>query len=314
MTRAFVFPGQGSQSVGMGRALHDAFPEAREVFQEVDDALSEKLSALIFEGSEEDLKLTVNTQPALMSVSMAVIRILLKQSGKTISQLADFVAGHSLGEYAALAAVGSLSLTDTAQLLRKRGQAMQNALPAGMGGMAALMGADITAARAIAAEAAGSDTCVAANDNADGQIVLSGHMAAIDRAIALAAEKGFKRSVKLPVSAPFHSPLMQPAADVMREALAGVTLSVPAVPVIPNVLAEATKDPEQIKALLVDQITGSVRWRESVLYMKEQGVTQMVECGAGKVLAGLCKRIDRDIAAVSLQTPEDIDAFIQSLS
>lgn len=311
MTKAFVFPGQGSQKIGMGKALAEVFPEAREVFQEVDEVLSQKLSTLMFEGSEDELKLTENTQPALMAVSMAVVRVLIKQSGKSLSEMAAFVAGHSLGEYAALCAAESLTLADTARLLRKRGQAMQAAVPVGIGGMAALMGADIDAAREIAAAAAQGEVCVAANDNASGQVVLSGHNAAIERALALAAERGFKRSVKLPVSAPFHSPLMQAAADVMREALGQVILKPPVVPVIPNVLAQATQDPEKIRSLLVEQITGSVRWRESVLYMKEQGVTQLVECGSGSVLAGLTKRIDKEIAAVSLQTPEDIEAYLK---
>lgn len=309
--RAFVFPGQGSQKIGMGKALADSFAEAREVFQEVDDVLSQKLSALMFEGSEDELKLTPNTQPALMAVSMAVIRVLAKQGGKSLKDMATFVAGHSLGEYAALCAAESFTLADTARLLRKRGTAMQAAVPVGLGGMAALMGADVEAAKEIAAAAAQGEVCVAANDNASGQVVISGHNAAIDRAIVLAAERGFKRSIKLPVSAPFHSPLMQPAADIMREALAQVALKAPVVPVIPNVLAEATSDPEQIRKLLVEQVTGSVRWRESVLYMKSQGIEQLVECGSGNVLAGLTKRIDKEITAVSLQTPEDIEAFLK---
>lgn len=314
MKRAFVFPGQGSQSIGMGKALHDTFAEAREVFQEVDDALNQKLSTLMFEGSADDLKLTENTQPALMAVSMAVVRVLLKQSGKKLSEFAAFVAGHSLGEYAALCAAESLTLEDTARLLRLRGQAMQQAVPVGVGGMAALLGADVEAAASIAEAAAQGEVCVAANDNATGQVVISGHMGAIDRAIAIAAERGFKRCVKLPVSAPFHSPLMQPAADVMREALCKTPLQVPCVPVIPNVLAEATKDPDQLRKLLVKQICGSVRWRESVLYMKAQGVEQLVECGSGNVLAGLTKRIDKEVTAVSLQSPEDIATFLNSIA
>ncbi|MGE4350755.1 MAG: ACP S-malonyltransferase [Bdellovibrionales bacterium] len=313
MKRAFVFPGQGSQKIGMGKALNDAFAEAKEVFQEVDDTLGQKLSALMFEGSEDELKLTPNTQPALMAVSMAALRVLTQQSGKSLTDMAAFVAGHSLGEYAALCAADSLTLADTARLLRLRGEAMQKAVPVGVGGMAALMGADVDAAKEIAAAAADNEICVAANDNANGQVVISGHSGAIDRAITIAAERGFKRSIKLPVSAPFHSPLMQPAADVMREALATTELKAPIVPIIPNVIATATQDPEQIRDLLVQQVTGSVRWRESVLYMKEQGVEQLVECGSGSVLAGLTKRIDKEVTALSLQTPEDIEAFIKTI-
>ncbi len=314
MKTAFVFPGQGSQKVGMGKALADAFPEAREVFQEVDDVLGQKLSALMFEGSEEDLKLTENAQPALMAVSMAIVRVLREQGGYCFKENVTFMAGHSLGEYAALCAARTFSLADTARLLRKRGQAMQRAVPVGVGGMAALM-TDIDAARDIAAAATQEgEICVAANDNAPGQVVISGHAAAIDRAVALATERGFRRSVKLPVSAPFHSPLMKPAAEEMREALEKVFLHVPVVPVIPNVLAEATQDPEAIRRLLVEQITGAVRWRESVLYMKAQGVGRLVECGSGNVLTGLTKRIDKEIVGLSLQTPEDLEAFLKEES
>ncbi len=311
MTKAFVFPGQGSQKIGMGKALFDAFPEARMVFQEVDEVLEQKLSPLMFEGSEDELKMTENTQPALMTVSIAVLRVLLSQSGKKLPEMAAFVAGHSLGEYAALCAAGSLSLADTATLLRTRGRAMQKAVPAGIGGMAALLGANVDQAKDIAAAASQGDVCVAANDNADGQVVISGNNLAIDRAIALAAEKGLKRCIKLPVSAPFHCPLMQPAALVMQEALAQVQLMPPCVPVVANVTALATSDPDEIRNLLVQQITGAVRWRESVLFMKAHGVSQLVECGSGAVLAGLTKRIDKEITAVSLQTPEDIDAFLR---
>ncbi|MDX2028801.1 MAG: ACP S-malonyltransferase [Alphaproteobacteria bacterium] len=310
MKRALVFPGQGSQSVGMGQALAGAFSEAREVFQEVDEAIGQKLSTLIFQGPESDLKLTENTQPALMAVSMAVIRVLDKQGGFRLPEAGLFVAGHSLGEYAALAAAGSLTLADTARLLKKRGQAMQQAVPVGIGAMAALIGVDLPVAQEIAAAAAQGEVCTAANDNAPGQVVISGHAAAVDRAIAIAAEKGFKRSVKLPVSAPFHCSLMQPAADVMQKALADVTIKPPAVAVIANVTAEAVTDPAAIRDLLVRQVTGSVRWRESVLYMKAKGVEQLVECGAGTVLAGLTRRIDKELATVSLHTPQDIETFL----
>lgn len=313
MSRAFVFPGQGSQTIGMGKALSEAFAEAREVFEEVDSALSQKLSALMFEGNADDLKMTENAQPALMAVSLAVVRVLDKQGHFKLPEAAQFVAGHSLGEYAALCAAQSLTLSDTAKLLRKRGQAMQQAVPAGMGSMAALIGVDMETAKEIAAAAAQGDVCTAANDNAPGQIVISGHSAAIDRAIALAAERGFKRSIKLPVSVPSHCSLMQPAADIMKEALAQISIKAPIVPVVTNVSAQAETAPDVLRKNLIEQITGSVRWRESVLFMKQQGVTQLVECGAGTVLAGLTKRIDKEITAVSISTPEGIDAFLKSL-
>lgn len=310
-TCAFVFPGQGSQVVGMGKELADAFADARAVFQEVDDALSQKLSALMFEGPEGDLTLTENAQPAIMAVSMAVMRVLEKQGGLSLATAARFVAGHSLGEYSALCAAGSISLPDTARLLKLRGQAMQKAVPVGVGAMAALLGLDFSAARAVAEEAAQGQICTAANDNADGQVVVSGHAEAIERAIAVAAGKGAKRSVKLPVSAPFHCPLMQPAADAMREALARTTIKAPAVPLVANVTASATTDPEAIRAQLVEQVCGTVRWRESVLYMKSQGVAELIECGAGKVLGGLVKRIDKEMTAQSIGTPADIEVFLQ---
>ncbi|NKD76766.1 ACP S-malonyltransferase [Haematospirillum sp. H1815] len=309
MLRAFVFPGQGSQAVGMGRALGDAFPVARAVYQEVDDALGQNLSALMAEGPGDALTLTENAQPALMAVSMAVVRI-LESRGLDLATAASFVAGHSLGEYAALCAAGALSITDTARLLRIRGRAMQQAVPVGEGAMAALLGLDLEEARAIAAEAArDGGVCQAANDNAPGQVVISGSRAAVEQAIAIAVSRGARRPVVLPVSAPFHCALMQPAADAMAEALASVAIAPPVVPVVANVTAAAVQDPDTIRRLLVEQVTGAVRWRESVLYMKEQGVTDLVECGAGKVLTGLARRIDRDMSAQALNTPEDIDAF-----
>lgn len=295
----------------MGKALHDAFAEAREVFGEVDEALGQKLSALMFEGSAEDLKLTENAQPALMAASMAVVRVLDKQGNFRLPEAAAYVAGHSLGEYAALCAAGALTLSDTARLLRLRGQAMQRAVPVGVGGMAALIGVDMAVAEEIAAEASQGEVCAAANDNAPGQVVVSGHLAAVDRAMAIAAERGFKRSVKLPVSAPFHCSLMQPAADAMREALGKVTLKAPLVPVMANVTAAPVSDPEAIRDLLVQQVTGTVRWRESMLALKALGVEQLVECGVGTVLAGLAKRIDKELAAVSLHTPEEIEGFLR---
>ena len=296
----------------MGKALFDAYAEARAVFQEVDDTLGQKLSAVMFEGPVEALQLTENAQPALMAVSLAVIRVLDKQGAFRLPEAAQFVAGHSLGEYSALCAAASFTLSDTARLLRLRGHAMQQAVPVGVGAMAAILGADFKAAQEIAAAAAEDEVCMVANDNAPGQIVISGHVAAVDRAIVLAAENGFRRSIKLPVSAPFHSTLMQPAVKVMREALEKTMIKEPCVPIVNNVTAEATRDPEHIRDLLVDQVAGVVRWRESMLYMKGQGVEQFVECGSGTVLAGLAKRIDREIPAVSLHTPEEIEKFLAS--
>jgi [acyl-carrier-protein] S-malonyltransferase len=313
MNRALVFPGQGSQAVGMGKALADNFVDARDVFQEVDEALGQNLTRLMFEGPADDLKLTENAQPALMAASIAVIRVLDKQGNFRLPQAGKFVAGHSLGEYSALCAAGTFTLADTARLLKKRGIAMQQAVPVGVGTMAALIGLDLPVAQEIAAAAAQGEVCTAANDNAPGQVVISGHIAAVDRAIAIAAERGFKRSVKLPVSAPFHCSLMQPAADIMQEALAAVAIKQPAVPVVANVTAEAVSLPDKIRELLVKQVTGAVRWRESVLYMKAQGIEQLVECGAGSVLAGLTKRIDKELPAVSLQGPEDIEAFLKTV-
>lgn len=312
MTKAFVFPGQGSQAVGMGRDLAGAFVCAREVFEEVDEALGQKLCRLMFEGPEGDLTLTENAQPALMAVSMAVMRVLEKEGGLDIARACSHVAGHSLGEYSAHAAAGTFSLADTARLLKTRGRAMQAAVPVGVGAMAALLGLDIEAAREVAAAAAGKDVCTAANDNAPGQVVVSGTKEAVERAIALAAERGAKRSVLLPVSAPFHCALMKPAADAMAEALAAVAMKAPRVPVVANVTADVVRDVEDIRRLLVEQVTGAVRWRESVLFMKEKGVDSLVEIGAGKVLSTLARRIDREIAAVSLNGPADIEAFLKA--
>ena len=313
MSRAFVFPGQGSQAVGMGRELAEAFAEARHVFEEVDEALGQNLSKLMFEGPDDALTLTENAQPALMAVSMAVVRVLEGQGKLDLAKAATFVAGHSLGEYSALAAAGTFSLADTARLLKLRGQSMQKAVPVGVGAMAALLGSEYEQAREIAAAAAEGQVCEAANDNGAGQVVVSGHKEAVERAIKIAGEKGIKRAVLLPVSAPFHCALMQPAADAMAEALAKVEMKAPKVPVVANVVASAVSDPEAIRDLLVRQVTGTVRWRAGVLYMKEQGVSQLVELGAGKVLSGLAKRIDKELSGVNVGTPADIEAFLASL-
>jgi [acyl-carrier-protein] S-malonyltransferase len=314
LSTAFVFPGQGSQAVGMGQALAGAFPIARETFEEVDDALSQRLSRLMFEGPEADLTLTENAQPALMAVSLAVLRVLTREGNVRLADKVAFVAGHSLGEYSALAAAGALELADAARLLKRRGQAMQAAVPVGLGAMAALLGVDLAVAVEIAAVAtAGDSLCSPANDNAPGQVVVSGHKAAVERAIALAAERGFRRSVLLPVSAPFHCPLMQPAAEVMQEALAGTAMAPPAVPLVANVTARPVESPENIRRLLVEQVTGLVRWRESVLAMKEAGVHQLIELGAGKVLTGLARRIDRELEAAAAGEPADIEAALKRL-
>ena len=298
MRRAFTFPGQGSQAVGMGRDLCDAFPVARHVFQEVDDALNEKLSALIFDGPAEDLTLTQNTQPALMAVSVAAARVLEAESGRKLADMAAFVAGHSLGEYSALAAAGSISVADAARALRIRGNAMQKAVPVGAGAMAALLGIELEAAEVITREAStGGEVVTAANDNGGGQVVISGHKAAVERASALALERGAKRALPLPVSAPFHCPLMQPAADAMEEALAKIEILPPAT----------------IRDLLVKQVTGVVRWRESVLRLKAEGVGLLVEVGAGKVLSGLVKRIDKEMASATVNGPADVEAFLKTI-
>jgi [acyl-carrier-protein] S-malonyltransferase len=313
MARAFVFPGQGSQAVGMGRELAEAFAPARYVFEEVDEALKQKLSRLMFEGPEDELMLTENAQPALMAVSLAAMRTLEQDGGVALADCAAFVAGHSLGEYSALAAASSFEIAEAARLLRRRGAAMQEAVPVGEGAMAALLGLDRADAEAVASAAAGGEVCAAANDNAPGQVVVSGHKAAVERAVALAAERGARRSIMLPVSAPFHCPLMAPAADVMAEALAEVTLQPPRVPVVPNVTAEPTSEPEALRRLLVQQVTALVRWRESVLAMRERGVDTLVEIGAGKVLCGLARRIDRDLVAVPVGTPGELEALVKTL-
>lgn len=313
MGAAFVFPGQGSQFVGMGQALHAAFPVARQVFEEVDAALGQKLSGLMFEGPEAELTLTANAQPALMAVSLATMRVLESETGLDLEKHVSFVAGHSLGEYSALAAAGTLTITDTALLLRVRGSAMQAAVPAGLGAMAALIGLDFADAAAVAKEAAQGDVCQAANDNGGGQVVISGHRAAVERAMELAKLKGAKRAILLPVSAPFHCTLMSPAADAMRDALAGVSLMPPKIPVVCNVLAGPSSDPDEIRTNLVRQVTGTVRWRESVQWMGAQGIDSFFEIGAGKVLTGLLKRIVPDAQGFSMGSPEDIAAFPDAL-
>jgi len=313
MTRALIFPGQGSQFIGMGKELLESFTEAKEVFERVDDALSQKLSKIILDGPEYDLNLTANTQPALMAMSMAVVEILKKQGGLKIEDICSYVAGHSLGEYSALTAAGALEIEETARLLRIRGDAMQKAVPFGVGSMAAILGLDFEDVKAIALEASNGEICEAANDNSVGQVVVSGHAGAVAAAITLAQEKGAKKAVELPVSAPFHCALMQPAADAMRDALADAKMKKPVVPVVANVTAEATQDPEEIRDLLVRQVTGTVRWRESVIWMKDNGVEEMVELGAGKVLSGLIRRIDREISCESVGTPEQIEAIINKL-
>ncbi|MEP5155330.1 ACP S-malonyltransferase [Planktotalea sp.] len=304
MTKAFVFPGQGAQSIGMGKALADAYPAAKAVFDEVDEALGEKLSTLIWEGEQDELTLTHNAQPALMATSLAAMRA-LEAEGVSITDAA-FVAGHSLGEYSALAASGAISIADTARLLRTRGTAMQEAVPVGVGAMAALLGLDFATAQAVAEEAAQGDVCQAANDNDPAQVVVSGHLGAVERALVIAKEKGAKRAVMLPVSAPFHCALMEPAARVMAEALGTVDIARPAVPLVANVRAEAVSDPALIRSLLVEQVTGSVRWRESVGYMAEQGVDTIWEIGSGKALSGMIRRIAKTVSCSAVGSPDDI--------
>lgn len=313
MTRAFIFPGQGSQTVGMGRELGEAFASAREVFDEVNEALGQNLTKLMWEGPQEDLTLTENAQPAIMAVSLAVMRVLESEGGVSLAGKAAFVAGHSLGEYSALAAAGAFTLSDTARLLKIRGQAMQRAVPVGAGAMAAVLGLEYEAAAEVAAEAAQGEVCAAANDNGGGQVVVSGARAAVERAIEIAKTKGAKRSMLLPVSAPFHCALMQPAADEMAEALASVELNAPVVPLVANVTASRVADPATIRQLLVEQVTGMVRWRESVLYMEAQGVSGFVEIGTGKALSGMVKRIAAEPEILAVGTPADVEAILKIL-
>jgi [acyl-carrier-protein] S-malonyltransferase len=309
MSLAFIFPGQGSQTVGMGQGLADAFPAARLVFEEVDEALGEALTKVIWEGPAETLMLTQNAQPGLMAVSLAAMRVLETEAGVDLARDARFVAGHSLGEYSALAAAGALGIGDTARLLRIRGRAMQKAVPVGTGAMAALLGLDFEQAVAVAGEAAEDQVCQAANDNGGGQVVVSGDKAAVERAVEIAKRNGARRAMMLPVSAPFHCSLMQPAADAMAVALAGVAVKSPVVPVVVNVLAKPIRDPADIVGALVAQVTGTVRWRESISFMADAGVTRFCEVGAGKVLSGLVKRIAAGAIGVSVGTPDDVAAF-----
>jgi [acyl-carrier-protein] S-malonyltransferase len=309
MAVAFVFPGQGSQTVGMGKTLAANFPAARQVFEDVDTALGSKLSTIIFEGPADTLTLTENAQPALMAVSLAALRVLEAEAGLDLARDAQFVAGHSLGEYSALAAASAFTVADAARLLRVRGQAMQKAVPVGAGAMAALIGLEFDAASAIAADAAQGEVCQAANDNGAGQVVVSGNKAAVERAVEIAKTKGAKRAMLLPVSAPFHCALMQPAADVMAEALAKVAVKPPAVPVVANVLAKPIREPAEIVRALVAQVTGTVRWRESVLFMSGAGVTNFYEVGAGKVLSGLIKRLADGATSTAIGSPEDVAAY-----
>ncbi|WP_430398218.1 ACP S-malonyltransferase [Ferrovibrio sp.] len=313
MTRAFLFPGQGSQAVGMGKDLAGAFAAARLVFQEVDDALSQKLSSLMFEGPEADLTLTENAQPALMAVSVAVARVLEQDFGVNLAAKGAYAAGHSLGEYSALCAMGAISLSDTAKLLKLRGQSMQKAVPVGEGAMAALLGAELEQALTVVAEASEGEIVGCANDNGGGQVVISGKKTAVERAIEVAKTKGIKRAMLLPVSAPFHCAMMQPAADAMAEALANANVQPPRLPIVSNVTAKGETNPADIRKLLVQQVTGLVRWRESMVWLKGQGVTQAVELGSGKVLAGLLKRIDKEIEPLSLGQPAEIEAWAKTV-
>ena len=313
MSIAFTFPGQGSQAVGMGKDLADAFPEARAVFDEVDEALGQKLSDIMWAGTPEELTLTANAQPALMAVSLAAMRA-AEARGLNLTSSVAYVAGHSLGEYSALAAAGTLSIGDAARLLRIRGAAMQQAVPVGEGAMSALLGLDFAEAAAVAEEAAQGEVCQAANDNAPGQVVVSGHKGAVERAIEIAKGRGARRAVLLPVSAPFHCALMQPAADAMAAAFESVTFNAPAVPLVANVLAGPTSDPDEIRRRLVEQVTGTVRWRESIEWMASAGVDTAYEIGAGKVLTGMVKRIAKDMTGIAVNSPDDIAALLERLA
>jgi [acyl-carrier-protein] S-malonyltransferase len=314
MGRALTFPGQGSQAVGMGRPLAEAFATARELFEEVDEALQQKLSRLMWEGPEPDLTLTENAQPALMAVSLAVMRVLEKDGKFDWDKHVAFVAGHSLGEYSALAAAGAFTVADAARLLKTRGQAMQRAAPVGLGGMTALLGAEIAQAEEVCNEASdGNEICVVANDNAPGQVVISGASAALARAAEIAKSKGIKRAMALDVAAPFHSPFMAPAAREMEDALAKAKILPPRVPVIANVSIRPESNPARIKNLLIEQVTGRVRWRETIASLRGHGIDQVAEIGAGKALTGMAKRIDRDLVLTSVETPEDVEAFLKTL-
>lgn len=313
MSRAFVFPGQGSQEVGMGLALSKAFPAAKLVFEEVDDALEKRLSRIMFDGPMEELTLTENTQPALMAHSMAVIRVLEEEGGIKVAEVASFVAGHSLGEYSALAVAGAIPLGETARLLQTRGEAMQAAVPVGKGAMAAILGLGLEDVEAVAADAAEDQVCDVANDNSDGQVVVSGDTDAVERAVEIAKERGARKAMMLTVSAPFHCSLLDPAADIMTYALASANITTPNPPVVANVTAAPVSDPDDIRNLLVEQVTSRVRWRECVLAMRDQGVDELCEIGPGKVLTGLNRRIDRELTGRAIGTPEDIEEFLATL-
>ena len=313
MTRAFVFPGQGSQTVGMGKELADAFPAAKAVFNEVDDTLGQNLSSIMFKGPDEDLVLTENTQPALLACSIAVLRVLESEGGFKIADHGQFVAGHSLGEYSALCAAGTFSLSDAVKLVKIRGKAMQIAVPLGEGAMAALLGLETLDAEAVVEEAAQGDVCDFANDNASGQVVVSGATAAVERALVIAKEHGAKRALLLPVSAPFHCAMMQPAADVMAGALGDTQMNDPIIPLIANVTAQEVTTANEARELLIKQVCGRVRWREGALYMKSQGVSELVEIGHGKVLSGMAKRIDKELSGRAIGSAETIEKFLKTL-